>query len=104
MAFEERSGNHYYYRKRRDGNRVISEYVGKGELAFLIAQMDEIERQEKETKAAKQRNNRDTLQEIDQQLSGFEEKTKSLLEAVLIEKGFYRTKSREWRIKNGSNN
>ncbi len=104
MSFENRNRNRYYYRKRRDGNRVISEYVGKGELAFLIAQMDEIERQEKETKAAKQRNNRETLEEIDRELSGFEEKTKLLLEAVLIEKGFYRTKSREWRIKNGSNN
>jgi len=104
MAFENRSGNRYYYRKRRDGNRVISEYVGKGEIAFLIAQMDKIERQEKETEATKQRNNKEKLQKIDRELSTFEQKTKSLLEAVLIERGFYRTKSREWRIKNGSIN
>lgn len=66
--------------------------------------MDKIERIEKETKAEEQRNNREALEEIDQELSSFEEKTKSLLGAVLIGKGFYRTKSREWRIKNGSIN
>ena len=43
MAFENRHGNSYYYRKKRDGNRVISEYLGCGELAYLIAQFDEIE-------------------------------------------------------------
>ncbi len=104
MAFENRSGNRYYYRKRRDGNRVISEYVGKGEIAFLIAQMDEIERQEKLEKTEIDREIRQKLEEIDCDLSNFEEKTKSLLEAALIERGFYRTKSREWRIKNGSIN
>ena len=104
MALEKRNGNLFYYRKRRDGNRVISEYVCKGEPAFFLSQIDKIERLEKQTEAEKQRNNREALEEIDRELSNFEEKTKSLLEAVLIDKGFYRTNSREWRIKNGSIN
>ncbi len=36
MALEERNGNYYYYKKERDGNRVVSKYYGKGELANLI--------------------------------------------------------------------
>ncbi len=50
MALEERNGNYYYYRKEREGNRIVSKYYGKGELASLVAQMDEIERQEKAQK------------------------------------------------------
>ncbi len=33
MAWEQRSNRRYYYRKRRDGRRVISEYVGSGASA-----------------------------------------------------------------------
>ncbi len=33
MAWEQRSNRRYYYRKRRVGRRVISEYVGSGALA-----------------------------------------------------------------------
>ncbi len=33
MAWEQRNNRRYYYRKRRDGQRVISEYVGSGALA-----------------------------------------------------------------------
>ncbi len=33
MAWEQRSNRPYYYRKQRDGQRVISEYVGSGALA-----------------------------------------------------------------------
>ena len=33
MAWEERNGKSYYYQKRREGDRVVSEYIGTGELA-----------------------------------------------------------------------
>jgi hypothetical protein len=33
MAWEQRNNRRYYYRKRRDGQRVISEYVGSGASA-----------------------------------------------------------------------
>ncbi len=88
MALEERNGNYYYYKKEREGNRVVSKYYGKGELANLIAQMDEIERQEKLEKTEIDREIRQKLEEIDCDLANFEEKTKSLLEAALVEKRF----------------
>jgi len=37
MAWEtRRNGNRYYYTKKRVGNRVISEYHGRGELVELV--------------------------------------------------------------------
>ena len=86
MALEERNGNYYYYKKERDRNRVISKYYGKGELASLIAQMDEIERNEKAEK-------------IDRELFFLEVEIKKLTENVLLNLGFCETSSREWKLK-----
>jgi hypothetical protein len=44
MGWEQRSGRLYYYRKRREGRRVISEYVGAGPLAEAIAALDSMQR------------------------------------------------------------
>ncbi len=38
MGWEQRGNNRYYYRKERDGSRVKSVYVGRGEIAHLISQ------------------------------------------------------------------
>ena len=45
MAWEERNGNLYYYRKRREGNRVVSEYVGKCPWIDSIIYLNQIELQ-----------------------------------------------------------
>jgi hypothetical protein len=52
MGLELRHGRLYYYRKRRDGNRVESEYVGGGMLAELAATLDHEAREEARGRAA----------------------------------------------------
>ena len=99
MALEERNGNYYYYKKEREGNRVISKYYGKGELASIIAQMDEIERDGKAEKAEEQRKSREKDEKIDRELLLLESEIKKLTENVLLNLDFYKTKSREWRMK-----
>jgi hypothetical protein len=42
MGWEERNGKSYYNRKERDGYGVRSVYVGWGDTAQLIAQLDGI--------------------------------------------------------------
>jgi hypothetical protein len=39
MGWEQRGANRYYYRKERDGSRVKSVYVGRGEIAHMISQI-----------------------------------------------------------------
>ncbi len=45
MAWEQRNNRRYYYRKRRDGSRVVSKYVGSGELAEAAAALCAFERE-----------------------------------------------------------
>jgi len=40
MGWEKRHNRRYYYRKRREGRQVISEYLGYGAVGELAAQWD----------------------------------------------------------------
>ena len=44
MPWKTRGGRSYYYRSERAGGRVVSTYVGSGEVADLCAKLDELER------------------------------------------------------------
>lgn len=99
MGFENRNGNRYYYRKTRAGNRVKSAYVGKGELPDLFAELDRGRQIEKSRDALKRFQERCPEEALDNYLSELEEHIKTLVEAFLVGKEFYKTKSREWRFK-----
>lgn len=47
MAWEKRGTSHYYYRKKRDGSKVISKYVGRGKAAVMFAAIDAAERNQR---------------------------------------------------------
>jgi hypothetical protein len=98
MAFENRKGHSYFYRKERDGKRVVSKYIGKGELVELLSQFDEFDKENHEYEARKQRREQSKIEEIDRNLAEIERKMNDLIENFLKSKGFYKTKSREWRL------
>lgn len=39
MGWEQRGNNSYYYKKERDGSRVKSVYVGRGEIAHMLSKL-----------------------------------------------------------------
>jgi hypothetical protein len=45
MAWETRGGHQYYYRKKRVGTKVVSEYVGSGLFGQFI-ELEDLERRE----------------------------------------------------------
>ena len=98
MAFENRHGNSYYYRKKRDGNRVISEYLGCGELAYLIAQFDEIEQLKKKFEQEKEAKIRQKINEKSVEIEKLHKENVEIIEFVLISLGFHQHK-RQWRKK-----
>jgi hypothetical protein len=98
MGWEERNGNKYYYRKRRIGQTVVSEYVGKGFLAEMISQDDTSARNKKRLIFQAEReiinSDKETIKEIEQ-ISNYVE---IIIESILLEMGYHAHKG-QWRKK-----
>ena len=98
MGIEARhnNGKLYYYKKKRVGSKVVSEYQGGGELVSILQHIEARERAEKEAERERQRIERMSMAEIDKQIDAFSRMIDTLMEAELISKGFHQHK-RQWR-------
>jgi hypothetical protein len=97
MALEWHGGTGpYYYRKRREGDRVTSEYVGSGAVAELSAADDAAERLEQQRQRATFRATARVVEERASLLLGTEADVRALSAGCLIVNGFYAHK-RQWR-------
>ncbi len=99
MAYEKRGNGTYYYQKERDGKRVVSRYIGRGELASIIAQMDEIEAGNKEYKRFEEQKRREKAEKFEREIAEIENAFNQLVTAHLLINGYHQTGSREWRKK-----
>ena len=87
----------YYYRVRKANGRVVREYVGTGEVAQLMAQMDTLEREQRQLQALDQRQEKDELKALDTQLKAVNERAELVARAALLAAGFHLHKRGEWR-------
>ena len=94
MSWEKRGDRRYYYRKRRQGDRVISEYVGAGELAEACAALDALEREVR--RAARER--RQAERALDAQVGQACDLIRALTCAALLVTGHHTHKG-QWRKK-----
>lgn len=99
MAWEKRPGGRYYYRKKRIGRRVISEYVGAGLLAELIAERDQEERLQAAEKQAAFEAEVKAERDLVRRLNEAESETMALVKAVILASGYYKHHG-QWRRKN----
>src|SRR6185503_14465820 len=91
-----KAGNLYYYRKRREGDRVVSEYVGGGLVVDLERKREEIDKEIREAQALHLKAERMSAAEIDRALDEFCDTVDTLTTAVLISMGYHQHK-RQWR-------
>ena len=98
MAWEERNGKSYYYQKRREGDRVISEYIGTGYLATLAAQLDQIEQERKTEEREQWRRQQAEQAALDGEIAEYTRMVQTITAAVLLASGCHRPK-RQWRVK-----
>src|SRR5688572_6354765 len=101
MAWEDRNGRWYYYRKRRDGRRVVSEYVGTGfagEIAELFAAED---RHESEYKRRELHKQKAIAHEIDSKTGEMERVTRTITRACLLLAGYHAHKGQWRKLRNG---
>lgn len=96
MGWENRKGRQVYYRKKRIGKRVVSEYVGSGEDAFLIAILEDHERDKAERKRRAWRKTIEREAGIDRLMGDAAKIVKTLTDAMLVVNGYRRHKG-QWR-------
>ena len=96
MAWERRGNGLYYYRKRRKGKRVVSEYVGAGEHGAAAAARDTLARAERERMQQMQIRERERLLVLEQAGSEAEEQVRMVTRAWLLAAG-YHTHKGQWR-------
>jgi hypothetical protein len=96
MAWEDRNGRRYYYRKRREGNRVVSEYVGGGFSGQFAEILDLENRRETEHKRRELQKQKRQAAAIDRQVDQAGTYTQAITRACLLLAG-YHTHKGQWR-------
>jgi hypothetical protein len=102
MGIETRNGRTYYYRKRRIGGRVVSEYVGCGLLAECAAGLDAEEQADRQERREKAQAERQRQEELDAQANRACAAVGAAVADALAVAGFHRHKG-QWRRRHGQN-
>ena len=98
MGWEYRGNRLYYYRKRREGKRVVSEYIGNG-LIGELAEIWDIEDSEKVKKTrADWLITEAQVKDTEQEINDLEVSIRTFTRAFLLVLGYHPHK-RQWRRK-----
>jgi hypothetical protein len=90
-------GNHcYYYRSKREGGRVVSEYVGRGELAALTAQVEQIDRHNREEQRAEEQDEREADEREEREFAAWFDGIETLATGAMLAAGFHKHHG-QWR-------
>jgi hypothetical protein len=98
MGWEQRGKNRYYYKKERDGSRVNSTYVGRGEMAHMISTFEANSAELEKLLRAKESIKLQELERIEATIDRAVELVQLFTEASLLTAGFH-THRRQWRRK-----
>ena len=97
MGWENRErGGPYYTRSRREGGRVVREFVGGGLAGRLASEAARIDRERREVRALAEKREREKLEALAAPVLELSEAAEILAQAHLIAAGFHRHKG-EWR-------
>ena len=96
MPWETRRNTRYYYTKRRRGRRVISDYVGAGEAAEVIAVLETLYREQRALERRQWRREQKSRRLADAEIDRLGASIRLLVAAALLAAG-YHTHKGQWR-------
>jgi predicted negative regulator of RcsB-dependent stress response len=98
MGWEQRGNNRYYYKKEREGSRVKSVYVGRGDVAQMVSKFQASSTDLEKLMQAKRSIEANELEHLEATLDRAIELTHLFTQAALLCAGFH-THHRQWRRK-----
>jgi hypothetical protein len=101
MGWEQRGNGRYYYRKKRVGRRVVSEYIGAGEGAHLIHFMNESEREEAMIEKMTWNKTKNKNQTTDLEIDNLNHMIRTLVNATILASGYHVHKGQWRKLRNG---
>lgn len=90
----------YYYRNRRVGNRVITEYLGSGIAGYAAERLSELAKAEAEQKRKEWLAIKDEQKRLDAMVEDFSKLATAYADAMLLLTGHHQSK-RKWRKQRG---
>jgi hypothetical protein len=96
MEWEKRGNGIYYYRKRRKGSRVTSEYIGSGMAGYICSELDKEEQMERAHKREQLKSIKRGLEILRRDLDQQKILVNSLTRASLLLIGYHPHKG-QWR-------
>ena len=102
MALETRQrGSIYYYRARKEGDRVVKEYAGAGRAAMLARMLDERERAAEQAERDARRDALAAFEADEAPLADLCRRAELLARGALLGAGYRRHDRGEWRRRRG---
>jgi len=97
VALVYRNGRPRLQRSVRRGGRVTTEYQASGEVALLIAAMEQIERDERDFERRRGQEEWKRFDDLERALDDLAEQARALARDALQRVGYHQHKRGEWR-------
>jgi len=97
MAWETRESGRYYYRSQRVNGHVVKRYVGAGVVAEAMADLDAMERKQREQERAKMNAQRNRISALDHRIGTLSRAVDAAVAQVLTAAGYHRHDRGAWR-------
>ena len=91
------NGGLYYYRSRREGGRVRTEYLGPAGQAELFTYLDAEDKEQREAERERERAEREAIEREESELAGWFGRVEAIAQAALNAAGYHQHKRGEWR-------
>jgi hypothetical protein len=98
MGWKTINGHRYYYTSKRVGKRIETPYVGSGESAILMAELEAALRLEDAVERWRDREEREDADEEERTTAEWFDDVQTQADAAMVEAGFHKHKG-QWRRK-----
>jgi hypothetical protein len=97
MGWKTVNGRRYYYRSKRVGGRVVTQYIGGDRSAELIAKLDDAGRAQARLAYLDERDDRNALDDEERAIAEWCNAVETVARAAIQAAGYHRHHRGEWR-------